>query len=158
MHQGSEALTAFRPFPEDVVAQDVTPFHIPAADLLQAETDLTADMFASLRAAFVVAGPLAHWRETYKGTDIGQSFMDRFACDCLIGQGGAFHSDQMWCWVVYMPRGLFYPRHPHPGEEMYMILDGRAEFWHGDHDPVFLSAGDTMQHASNEPHAMETHD
>ena len=112
MHEADDTLTAFCPFPKDIVAQDVEAFHIPAADLMQADAGFPDPVCQ----AFIDATPLAKWRETYKGTDIGQDFMDRFACYCLIGEGGAFQSETMAAWVVYMPPHLHYPWHHHPAE------------------------------------------
>lgn len=158
MHEGNAALTAFCPFPSDITAQDVTPFHIPGADLLHAETGLAGGTTSSLRDAVVAAGPHAHWRETYKGTDIGEDFLNRFACYCLIGDGGPFFSDTMRAWFVYMPAHLHYPWHHHPGEEIYLILGGEAEFLKTGAAPVTLRAGDTYQHGASQPHAAETYD
>jgi quercetin dioxygenase-like cupin family protein len=158
VHQTTPELCAFCRFPDDVTPQDVVPYDIPAAHLLVSETGLISENYAELRDAFVAAGPLAHWRETYKGTDIGQDFMDRFACYCLIGAGGAFTSQQMCAWVVYMPPRLHYPWHHHPGEEMYLTLAGEAEFMREGHANKVLRPGQTSQHASNQPHAMETYD
>ncbi len=158
LHEDIPALHDFCAFPDDVVEQEVDPFHIPAADLMSCETALTDGPCAALKNAFIDAAPLAHWRETYKGTDIGQDFLDRFGCYCLIGGGGPFHSDHMASWVVYMPKDLHYPYHHHPGEEMYTIIAGEAEFFREGEAPVVLSAGDVCQHASNQPHAMTTHD
>lgn len=157
-HVANPALKAFCPFPTDIHAQDVTAFDIPAADYLYREMALQSQNHAALRDAFIAAGPYAKWRETYKGTDIAQDFMDRFCCYCLIGQGGAFHSNHMAAWVVYMPRGLHYPYHHHPGEEMYAVIAGEAEFFREGETTEWLGEGATSQHASNQPHAMTTHD
>ncbi len=157
-HQRSPAMKAFCPFPDDVTPQAVEAFHIPAADLLAQETRLHTQDHADLRDASVAAGSFARWRETYKGTDIGQDFMDRFGCYALIGGGGAFTSQQMWAWVVYMPEGLYYPWHHHPGEEMYLVLAGQAEFMAEGRPNEILRPGQTSQHRSNQPHAMQTHD
>ena len=155
-HETTPEVAAFCPFPDDIVAQEVTPFTINAADLMAAEQGLFTDHYAAARDAFVAAGPHAMWRETYKGTDIGQDFMDRFACYCLIGEGGAFVSDQMTAYVVYMPAHLHYPWHHHPGEEMYLVLAGEATFMRDGCPDRVLRPGGTSQHASNQPHAMET--
>ena len=157
VHQRTPALSAFCPFPEDVTPQEVKPYDIPAAQLMAAERGWFLDDIVELRDAFIAAGPLAQWRETYKDTDIGQDFMDRFACYCLIGVGGAFTSPKMCAWVVYMPPRLYYPWHHHPGEEMYLTLAGEAEFMREGASNEILRPGDTSQHASNQPHAMETH-
>lgn len=155
-HQGNAALSAFCPFPSDISPQEVSPYPIKAAALMAAEQGLITERYAALRDAFVAAGPLAQWRETYKGTDIAQDFMDRFACYCLIGQGGAFHSEQMAAWVVYMPPRLYYPWHHHPGEEMYLTLAGEATFMRKGCADEVLRPGQTSEHTSNQPHAMET--
>lgn len=160
-HEANATLTAFCPFPKDLKRQRLAPFHIPAADLLYAETGLASPGHAGLRDAFVAAGPEAEWRETYKGTDIAQDFMDRFGCYCLIGKGGAFASEQMWAWVVYMPARLHYPWHHHPGEEMYQVIAGEAEFLRhegGETLAETLRAGDTLAHGASQPHATETYD
>jgi len=158
LHESLPALQAFCAFPDDLTEQEVEAFHIPASDLLCGEDDLSKGPYAALIQAFIAAAQLARWRETYKGTDIGQDFLNRFGCYCLIGGGGPFHSAQMASWVVYMPKGLHYPYHHHPGEEMYTVIAGKAEFFRDGDAPVVLSAGDVCQHGSNQPHAMTTHD
>lgn len=153
----TEAMTDFAPFPDDLMSQPVEAYPIPSARLLAHESGLFSDRFAGLRDAFVAAAPLARWRETYKGTDIGRDFLDRFGCFSLIGAGGAYMSRRLWTWVVYMPPGLHYPWHHHPGEEIYMVLAGEAEFLRWGKEAETLRPGDTSQHGSNQPHAMTTH-
>ena len=157
MHEADEALTEFCPFPDDVTPQEVSYFHIPPHDLLIEETGFL-DPETPIRRAFIDAGALAKWRETYKGTDIGDDFMNRFGCYCLIGEGGAFHSDQMAAWVVYMPPHLHYPWHHHPGEEMYRVIGGEGRFMRKGMPDEWLKTGDACEHASNQPHALDTED
>ncbi|MGC1495507.1 MAG: dimethylsulfonioproprionate lyase family protein [Sulfitobacter sp.] len=151
-------MSAFCAFPDDLEPQDVRPFHIPSADLLYKEHCLFSEEYSKTRDAFVAAGPAATWRETYKDTDIGTDFMDRFGCYCLIGEDGAFTSTSMAAWVVYMPAKLYYTWHQHPAEEMYMTLAGEATFMRKGCEDKVLRAGGTSLHASNQPHAMQTHD
>ncbi len=155
-HEAHPALQAFCPFPDDLRPQDVAPFEVSAAAVMAAETGLYDGCNDALRDAFLAAGGQALWHETYKGTDIGQDFMDRFGCFCLIGEGGAFHSDRMRAWMVYMPPHLHYRWHHHPAEEMYLTVAGDALFMRAGCEPEILYAGDTSTHASNQPHAMET--
>lgn len=155
-HCASPALHDFCAFPNDIRPQPVTSFHIDAATLMGNESGLFTDHYAELRDAFVACGPTAQWRETYKGTEIAQDFMDRFGCYCLIGDGGPFASDKMAAWVVYMPPKLYYPWHHHPAEEMYLTLAGEAQFMRHGCAPEVLGAGQTSTHESNQPHAMET--
>lgn len=157
-HATLPALSGFCPFPDDLTAQPVTPLHIPAADLLAQDAGLFSPDLSVFRDAFVAASPAARWRETYKGTDIGQDFIDRFGCYALIGTGGPWVSEQMASFVVYMPAGLHYRWHQHPAEELYLVIAGQAEFRRKGEPPETLGPGDTSFHASNQPHGMTTHD
>lgn len=106
----------------------------------------------------MAAAPRAHWRETYAETDIGDDFLNRFGCYCLIGENGPWQSDRMAAYVVTMPAGLEYPWHHHPAEEMYFVLAGKAEFRVKGAPPRVLGPGQEVFHASNQPHAMQTRD
>lgn len=152
-HAGAN-LTQFCPFPTDLTAQDVTPHRIPVADLFEADPQTHP-----LARAFQAASPAARWRETYKHTDIGADFLDRFGCYAVISAGGdaaPFISQQMNAYVVYMPPGLHYPWHHHPGEELYYVLEGSAEFQRQGQPPEVLGPGGQVAHASNQPHGMTT--
>lgn len=158
VHQGHPELSAFCEFPDDLERQNVTPFHVPAADLVGRESGLATALFTEFRDALVAADPRADWRETYKDTDIGEDFLCRFGCYCLIGDEGPFSSQKMRAWTVYMPPKLRYRWHQHPGEEMYLVIAGEAEFLREGAAPVRLRLGQISTHASNQPHAMETYD
>ncbi|MEM9581161.1 MAG: dimethylsulfonioproprionate lyase family protein [Pseudomonadota bacterium] len=147
---------AFAPFPDDVRRQPLEPHHCPCADYLEADSALVSRSYAPLQQAIIAASPVVQWRETYKDTDIGADFMDRFGCYSVIGAGGPFTSDTLWVWVVYMPAGLDYPRHHHPGEELYIVISGEAEFRRDGAARETLREGDTVLHASNQPHATQT--
>ena len=153
-HMHQLELAAFCPMATDLSPIDVVPHHIPAAELMT--SDATLRQSSPLGDAFLDASPSAHWRETYKGTAIADDFMERFACYCLIGQGGAFISRRMSAYVVYMPPHLDYPFHHHPAEEMYVILAGEAEFRLEGQSPERLTAGCVSQHQANQPHATTT--
>lgn len=157
VHDGHDGLREFCAFPDDLRRQDVVPLEIPARARMEGDTGLVSQRYGELVEAFVTAGRVARWRETYKGTSIGQDFLDRFGCYCLIGEGGAFGSDRMRAWVVYMPAGLWYPWHHHPGEEMYMVLAGEAEFRRAGCAPEILGEGGCVQHSRNQSHASMTH-
>jgi len=158
MHVGHPDLAAFCDFPDDLTLQEVVPFDIKPSGLMQSDPALHTTRYRDVRDLFVAASPLACWRETYKDTDIGDDFMDRFGCYCLIGERGAFRSEKMLAYVVYMPAGLYYPWHHHPAEEMYMVLAGEAEFMRDGEANETLREGGASFHASNQPHAMETHE
>lgn len=157
-HARHSALRTFCAFPDDLSACEVTPYHLPAAELMERDTGLFANDLASLRDAFIAAGPVARWRETYRDTNIGDDFMSRFGCYCLIGGGGPWISSQIAGYVVYMPAGLDYTWHHHPAEELYLVLAGQAEFLRKGEPAELLGPGDSSRHASNQPHAMRTSD
>ena len=157
-HEDSADLMDFCPFATDLTRQEVRSFHIPSSDLLCQDTGLFTDRYNALKAAATAVAPFAHWRQTYKGTQVSRRFLDEFGCFCLIGKGGAFQSAQMNAWLVYMPRGLYYPWHQHPAEEMYLCLAGEAVFRKDGEDDRILRAGGTTLHHSNQPHAMQTLD
>ena len=155
-HATHADLAEFCAFPDDLTTAPTTPFHIPAARLM--EQDQTLAGAHPLARAFLAASPHAQWRETYKATDIGADFMDRFACYCLIGAGGPWVSGQFSAYVVYMPPHLHYRWHHHPAEELYFVLAGQAEFYREGAAPETLRAGQSSFHASGQPHAMQTRD
>ncbi len=157
VHESHSEVREFCKFPNDLKTQEVKKNHINASHLLQADKKLVTNKYALFRDAFVSAAPYAHWRETYKNTDIGEDFMNRFGCYCLIGINAPFFSNQMHAFVVYMPEEMFYPWHNHPGEEMYLTLAGEAEFFKHNENNKVLKPGDVSEHRSNQPHAMRTH-
>ena len=120
IHLANSKLQDFCPFPEDIKKQEFESFHIPASDLMQNETGWPKGDYAELRDAFITASPYAHWRQTYKGTIIGEKFLNKFGCYGLIGSESPFQSEKIRAWVVYMPKNFYYPWHHHPAEEMYL--------------------------------------
>ena len=158
VHLGNSMLQDFCPFPKDIRRQEFQPFHIPASDLMQNETGLYTNDYTELRDAFISTSPYAHWRQTYKGTTVGDRFLDEFGCYALIGPESPFQSEKIRAWVVYMPRNFYYPWHQHPAEEMYFCIAGEAIFRRENLPDTRLSSGGTMEHLTNQPHSMETLD
>ncbi len=159
MHADHPDIRAFCDFPDDLKRQQMLPHSIPASDLMVYDTGLVSETpYCGFRDGFIACAPQARWRQTYKGTNIGNDFLDRFGCYELIGQEGVFHSTQMRSFVVYAPAGLHYPWHHHPAEELYLVLAGEAEFRINGENGKTLRPGETAYHASMKPHAMTTHD
>ena len=152
------ALKGFCVFLDDLRISTYEQRWIPPSDLMVGDANLLDGGSDPLAQAFIDAAPDAQWRLTYEGTNIGQDFLDRFGCYCLIGKGGPWISDQFAAFVVYMPPHLYYTWHHHPAEEIYYILAGEAEFFREAERAEILSAGQSSFHASNQPHATETHD
>lgn len=149
-------MSAFAPFPDDVIPREVVPFHCNCSDVFCNDTTLISRKHVALQDAIREASDAVHWRETYKNTGIGDEFMDTFGCYCIIGENAPFWSDTIRLFMVYMPNGLYYPWHQHPAEEMYLVISGSAVFRRESCQDAILYEGDTSFHASNQPHAMET--
>ncbi|MEM8730678.1 MAG: dimethylsulfonioproprionate lyase family protein [Pseudomonadota bacterium] len=151
-------LAAFAPFPDDIVRCPITPYEALCGNVLRDGLGRVSRFYPDLQAAICAAGSAAIWRETYKGTDIGDQFLTQFGCYAIIGDAAPFFSHNFRLFVVYMPPGLNYPWHHHPAEEIYLVVSGRAVFRTRNRPDELLHEGHTMFHASNEPHAMETLD
>ena len=123
---------------------------------MQNDIGLHTDDYTDLRDAFILASPYAHWRQTYKGTTVGEKFLNKFGCYGLIGPESPFHSEKIRAWVVYMPKKFYYPWHHHPAEEMYLCLAGEAVFRRENCPDTRLVSGGIMEHSANQPHSMET--
>ena len=158
LHQTHADVRAFCPMPDDVVQQDVVPFDIPPRHLMEADQGLTTRLYPDLRDALIAIGPQMQWRETYKDTDIGADFMDRFGCYEIIGVDAPFASSKMRSFLVYQPPHLHYPWHHHPADELYVVIAGEAEFHLQDRASEVLTSGQAAFHPSNTPHALTTHD
>mgnify|MGYP006081975217 CR=1 FL=1 len=156
VYTASSEMMAFRRFPHDIKRQTVTPYHCSCSDIFRDNTSLSSNTYTELQDAIRAAGQVAHWRATYKNTDIGDNFMNQFGCYCIIGENGPFSSDAIRLYMVYMPPHLYYPWHNHPAEEIYMLVSGSAVFKRMGLPDKTLAEGDTSFHEGNQPHAMET--
>lgn len=157
-HAATPALHGFCDFPDDLEPAAFRPYRNASTDLMLGETGWPDADLHPLAQAFLTAGPEGHWRETYKGTRLGQTFLDNFACYCLIGPDAPWISRQMFGFVIYMPRHFWYTWHHHPAEETYLVLAGAGEFFRQNRPSEHLRAGEAMFHASNESHALRSHE
>lgn len=151
-------MVSFHPFPErdELEWQEKEPHYIQPADLFAEDSTLKTENLSSVRDALIAVKDHAFWRETYKDTDIGDDFLSRFGCYELFGWEGHFICQTTRGFIVYSPPELYYPWHHHPAEEIYCILAGEAEFATEGHPPKLLKSGDTVFHAENQPHNMQT--
>lgn len=159
-YEASMDLMAFQTFPDDNELEwaNLEPHYINPATLFAEDASLVSDRFSSVRDALIAVKDGALWRETYKDTNIGDDFMNRFGCYELFGWNGHFHCQSTRGFIVYSPGGLYYPWHHHPAEEMYFILAGEAEFATEGNAAKMLKPGDTVFHAENQPHNMATNE
>jgi len=157
-YEASPDLMAFHNFPDenDLQWEKKEPHYIHPATLFAEDKSLNTDKFAPVRDAMIALKDDALWRETYKDTNIGEDFLNRFGCYELFGWEGHFHCRSTRGFIVYSDNGLYYPWHHHPAEEMYFILAGEAEFATEGNAPKMLKPGDAVFHAENQPHNMQT--
>lgn len=155
------ALADFTPFPSDLREASIAPARTQAAGLMENDATL-AEGLHPLGRAFLEASPHAAWYSPYHGRQDAPALADSFGCYCLIGSEGRnpapYLSEQMAAYVAYLAPGAHYPWHHHSGEELYMVLGGEAEFLREGEDPAVLSPGQSVEHASMQPHAMTTRD
>ncbi|MEP1442658.1 MAG: dimethylsulfonioproprionate lyase family protein [Hyphomicrobiales bacterium] len=159
-YKASPELMDFVPFPDscDLSFEPKTPRLMPAVKHFNSDESLHAGPFDNARRALLDLKDEAFWREPYKGTDLAQTFMDRFCVYELFGLEGHFKCQTTRGFIVYSTGNLYYPWHHHPAEELYFIIAGEAAFATEGNAPKLLKAGDTAFHAANQPHNMQTHD
>lgn len=158
LHQSNKTIHEFSEFPDDFEWRELDKHPIPGAALMVDDTSLYTDGYQALRDAFIAPWQEADWRETYRDTNIGEDFLSRFACYELFGHDGHFRTEKMRGFLVYSDANLYYPWHHHPAEELYFIIAGEASFAIEGNAPKLLKPGDTVFHASNQPHNMQTHE
>ena len=158
VHAASPDLQGFCPFPDPVEPQPIVKHIDPLCEVMRADESLDSPNHAAFVAALMAAGPLAQWRETYRDTPIGDVLHAHFGTFAILGLDAPFATDQMRGFLVYQRPGYHYPMHHHPAEEMYLVLAGEAEFHVEGKGSRILHPGDTQFHATNQPHALTTHD
>ena len=159
LHESSSDMSAFQQFPgsDDTEFQTYEPFHILPADHMAKDQSIRGGAFETVCKALHDLKDHALWRETYRGTNIGEDFLSRFGCFELYGLSGHFHCETTRGFMVYSTSDLYYPWHHHPAEELYFILAGEAEFATEGNPAKLLQPGDTVFHKENQPHNMQTH-
>ncbi|MDJ0613094.1 MAG: dimethylsulfonioproprionate lyase family protein [Rhizobiaceae bacterium] len=157
-YEASQELSGFKAFPGDdgLRWQELEPHYINPATLFSEDQSIQSGQFSDALDALLAVKDVALWRETYKDTNIGDDFLNRFGCYELFGWEGHFHCQETRGFIVYSAGELYYPWHHHPAEEMYFILAGEAEFATEGNSPKMLKPGDTVFHAENQPHNMQT--
>lgn len=111
----------------------------------------------SLLDAVRSATPHVCWRRSYTEKDAGIDafYLSNYGWFNLIAPSGPFVSDTLRLSVGYWEKGLFYPRHWHEPEEIYLTIAGSATFLSDGRDPIDAGAGATICHYSNQPHAAD---
>lgn len=88
----------------------------------------------------------------------GAEFLDGYAYCELIGPHGHLRHSEVALGLLLLGPRTTYPEHAHTAAEIYAVIAGHAEWLQGDRIWRGREAGELIQHASMEPHAMRTTD
>ena len=159
-YKASNELMNFFPFPDRSALsfEPKAPHFVPSVNHFAGDKSLQAGPFDDARQALLNLKDVVFWREPYKGEALAQTFLDRFCVYELFGLEGHFRCQTTRGFILYSTGNLYYPWHHHPAEEMYFIIAGEAEFTTEGNAPKLLKPGDTVFHAENQSHNMQTYD
>lgn len=124
--------------------------HLPAA-LDRAASGPHPDLIAALRAAapHLAWGQVRSYREA-----MPRAFLDGYAHVGLMGRGGHYPDDRARCGLLLFGPGIDYPAHSHPARELYLVLDGTAQWWREGEDYLARPPGSFLLHTERQSHAM----
>lgn len=157
-HASLPALTAFTPWPEDLLYRPRPPLGLPHLSDLAANPGQATAHSQPLRDAILAAAPHIEWRHTYTEAEVGRDFLDRYGWFELAGPDGHFITSQTRLTVGYWGPGLAYDWHQHPAEELYSVVAGGGLFRVANEKDRLLGPGDTRHHAGHQRHALDTSD
>lgn len=108
-----------------------------------------------LIAAIGAAAPHLVWTQvkSYRAV-MPRTFLDGYAHVNLLGRGGHFPDDRARCGLLLFGPDIDYPAHSHPARELYLVLDGTAEWWREGEDYRARPPGDRLLHEGSQSHAM----
>lgn len=108
-----------------------------------------------LIAALAAAAPHLVWDQVKSYREVmPRAFLDGYAHVNLLGRGGHFPDDRARCGLLLFGPDIDYPAHSHPARELYLVLDGTAEWWREGEDYRARPPGDRLLHAGGQSHAM----
>jgi hypothetical protein len=115
--------------------------------------------FAAVTAALCRAALSLTWQQSYTANELGTEFLRNYAYTEVVGLKTALLASQkIACGFLLLGPCTFYPRHRHEAEEIYIPLSGMAEWQQGDAIWRQRPPRTIIHHASEEPHAMRTHE
>ncbi|MBT8455680.1 MAG: hypothetical protein HKO95_07670 [Rhodobacteraceae bacterium] len=128
---------------------------LSVAELLPGVADLVCRDTRDLTRAIINALPFLRFEQTYGVTQVGAEYLARYGWFNLISPDGPFLSDTMRISIGFWGQGLFYPEHWHTPEEIYCVLAGGCELHAEGCPPLLLSAGESAEIASAQPHSLD---
>ena len=139
----------------------VTSVHLAASDIFATSyaSAKPATPEYELMRAFVEERASLHWEQSYSKADtaVGADMLANYGYAEIIGKEGPFVSDCIRAGVGVFGPGIDYPPHCHQAEEVYVILEGSAEFRVGRGARAERRmARDTVQIPSMQHHGFRT--
>src|SRR5262245_6573245 len=109
---------------------------------------------ALLRAPLEAVASSLHWQQNpaYANAD----FLVGYAYCELFGPAGHLRDDSTAIGLLLLAPRIVYPEHAHAATETYLVIGGRAQWLQGDGRWRERGAGERIEHAAHEPHAMRT--
>lgn len=113
---------------------------------------------AGLCRAIAAAAPHLDWRQSYTRAEVGAHYLENYGWFNIVSPEGPYLSDRIRVSVGYWERGLSYPQHRHPPEEIYCVLAGGARFESEGRAPVAAGPGALIRHAPDQRHGFSMQD
>ncbi len=109
--------------------------------------------------ALLAVSDQIQWRASWTGRDDEPDmavFSRNYIATSIIGEGAPLPSDKVAAGFSLQGRDTYYPPHAHLAEESYWIIGGDGD-WRVGAEPWFpVEPGDSIYHAPQARHAMQT--
>ncbi|RID90245.1 cupin domain-containing protein [Gemmobacter lutimaris] len=105
--------------------------------------------------AVIAVANLLEWQQGYDEVQVGSDYLARSGWCHLAGPDGPILMTGARLFLGYWGGGLDYPFHWHAAEELYLTLAGSAIFRAEGRADVRVGPGDSVHHASWQPHATQ---
>lgn len=132
----------------------LAPATMPACHVLPRLLSVSQDQL--LQDLAVCADDL-HWRMAGFGRLPSEATEKLAVCE-LIGPNGMFVASDIRIGLLIQTGRFSYPHHWHAAEELYLVMQGTADWAVDDKDPTPRPPGSFVHHKSLQPHRMETRD
>ncbi|MBS0374390.1 MAG: transcriptional regulator [Proteobacteria bacterium] len=136
-----------------------TAHSLPVLDWLPvAERSAPRGPLETLASSICAAAGALQWQQTYREPDVSRDFLDAYGWSEFVGRGAPVASATLAVGVLLLGPRTHYPAHHHLALELYVPISGTARWQQGGAPFAARAPGTAIQHASDEPHAMQTED
>lgn len=139
--------------PEDPVLRTTDARALPSGAALSRMQAMAVPASQLLVRSVVEAADLLDWQQGYDESQVGTDYVTRSGWCHVAGPDGPIEMPGLRLFLGYWGGGLDYPFHWHAAEELYLPLAGSAVFRAEGRADVRVGPGDSVHHASGQPHA-----